>query len=73
MRITLKGAYRRWSKKKNPWSSAIGINGKTVVLGVFKTETAAHRAYLKARREHPAMQRGGARGFNQRHGAGDMP
>jgi hypothetical protein len=39
------------TKKRNRWSSAIGINGKTVRLGVFDTPEEAHAAYVKAKRE----------------------
>jgi hypothetical protein len=45
---TLKGTEYRKSRKSKPWSAAIGVRGKRIRLGTFKTELAAHRAYIKA-------------------------
>ena len=42
----LKGAY--WYKKRKEWSSAISKDGNRLHLGWFKTEMAAHAAYIEA-------------------------
>jgi hypothetical protein len=36
---------------KNPYMSQIKIKGKTMHLGLFKTEQEAHEAYVKAKRQ----------------------
>jgi len=37
-----------WDKKANKWRSTIGVSGKTKFLGLYKIETDAYSAYLKA-------------------------
>jgi len=45
----LKGAYQ--SPNRTYWKAAIGINGKGVHIGTFKTEQEAHEAYMKRAKE----------------------
>ena len=39
-------------KATNKWQAQIMINGKRKYLGLFPTDTLAHQAYLKAKKEH---------------------
>jgi hypothetical protein len=40
-----------FEKRRNKWKAQIGLNGKTIFLGDFKTPEEAHAAYCKAARE----------------------
>ena len=40
-----------WSTTWKRWKSSIGINGKTIHIGWFDTEQAAHEAYVSAKRK----------------------
>ena len=43
-----------YDKKKRLWRARIGLNGKRIFLGKFKSQDAAYEAYLVAKRElHP--------------------
>ena len=47
-----KGYY--WAKHANKWGACIGLNGKTIFLGYYKTEAEARQAYLEAKKiYHP--------------------
>ena len=41
-----------WDKSKKKYSAYVSINGKQKYIGLFKTERAAHEAYMKAARKH---------------------
>ena len=42
----LKGAH--WCNTRKQWKSCIGVNGKSIKLGVFDTAQQAHEAYVSA-------------------------
>lgn len=43
-----------WDKGNNRWRAQIGLNGKTKLLGLYKTESEARQAYLEAKKiYHP--------------------
>ena len=45
-----KGYY--WCKLNNKWRSKIGLNSKSIHLGLFETEIEARQAYLDAKKIH---------------------
>ena len=70
-----------WNIDRQCWQAQIGHNGKNYYLGLYKTDTAAHAAYLKAKRrlhefgeiakgalEIPAPERIGFQGDNPMRG-----
>jgi len=63
-----RGVSRSGSKGK--WRAGIEVNGKSINLGLFKTETAAAEAYNKAARQHfgelAYQNQTGARGNKRR-------
>lgn len=46
-RTTAKGYY--WNKRNNKWLAQIKLNGKTIGLGYYNTESEARTAYITAK------------------------
>jgi len=46
----LVGAY--WHRKNKNWVSRIQVDGETIHLGIFDSDTAAHHAYIEAKKIH---------------------
>lgn len=40
-----------WYRRRNKFKASIGLSGKIMYLGYFRTAEEAHQAYLKAKRE----------------------
>ena len=38
-----------WNKRNKKWVAQIRLNGKTIYLGLYNSESEAHTAYLKAK------------------------
>ncbi len=41
-----------WRKSESKWQAAIGVDGKSIYLGCYKTQEEAYAAYLAAKAEH---------------------